>query len=77
MAALGGAAPVSSVSTQPTSTTNTTFTGLGGVHASGARTLGGVPGSSSKPEGRAVLDLPVPPELLQIVEELKYESVTS
>lgn len=64
---------MSSTATQPTPVSSTTFTGLGGVQPSGA---GGIQGSggfggSAKPEGRAILDLPVPQEILQIVEDLK------
>ncbi|XP_021946056.1 nucleoporin p58/p45 isoform X2 [Folsomia candida] len=68
-----GGTTVSSTATQPTPVSSTTFTGLGGVQPSGA---GGIQGSggfggSAKPEGRAILDLPVPQEILQIVEDLK------
>ncbi len=67
-----GGTTINAATAQPTTTSS--FTGLGGVQPSiggGLAGIGGLIGSSVKPEGRAVLDLPVPPELLQIVEELK------
>lgn len=61
---------VGATTAAPSATTTTAETAA-------APSLGGISlakgtGMPFKPEGKAVLDLPVPPEILQIVEELKY-----
>lgn len=62
---------MTATSTQPTTTSSTTFTGLGGVQTVGGLAGSGLIGTSAKTGGRDALDLPVPPEVLQLVEALK------